>query len=99
MQQGTSKGFLDVGGIHFQYLQSKGLIGEAEEVEAEELHRMVANARVKDLDTHSRRALKQFEEAEEMPPDNKYTKELAFRVEKRLLKEAIERLAQNGVTL
>lgn len=101
LKQGHTYHFLDAGGLHYQYLQERGVIttGAYADVEAEELVRMVANARVTDLDSNSRRELKAFEAAEELPPGNKYTKELRYRCEKRLLSECLEKLASGELDI
>lgn len=101
LRQGQSYRFLDVGGVHYQHLVQQGVItpGADPELEAEEMHRMITAARVTDLDSQSRKQLKAFQEAEDMPPENKYTKELAYRIEKRMLKETIEKLASGELNL
>lgn len=89
------KTLLDAGGIMFTYLREKGLIPEQvpEEIEAEEMHRLLTAARYSDLDSASRKELRRFQEAEVPPEGNRYTRDLAYRCEKRMLKECLERLA------
>lgn len=95
------KTLLDTGGIMYGFLQERGLIPEQvpEEIEAEEMHRMLTAARYSDLDSVSRKELRRFQEAEVPPEGNRYTRELAYRCEKRMLKDCLERLASGELPM
>ncbi|GAA4434715.1 hypothetical protein GCM10023188_26000 [Pontibacter saemangeumensis] len=99
LKAGEQYRFLDTGGICLSFLKSKGLIPQAvpPEMEAEEMHLLITAARYNDLDSASRKELRRFTEAEELPQDNKYTRELSYRCEKRLLRECLQKLASGEI--
>jgi len=93
--------FLDTGGIYLDFLKSQGLVPETvpPEIEAEEMHKLLTRARYADLDSASRKELARFKDAEEPPAGNKYTKELAYRCEKRMLRDCLEKMASGELVV
>ncbi|PRY10307.1 hypothetical protein CLV24_11435 [Pontibacter ummariensis] len=96
LKAGENYSFLDAGGIIFEWLQEQGLISGQipEEIEAEEMHKLLTSAKYNDLNAASRKELRRFQEAEEPPQGNHYTRELRYRCEKRMLRECLEQLAK-----
>jgi energy-coupling factor transporter ATP-binding protein EcfA2 len=101
LQEGAGYLFLDAGGVHFEYLMARGVIttDALADAEAEEMVRLIKNVRSNPPGKLDRAAFLEFEQAEELPPGNKYTKELRYRVEKRVLRETIEQIAKNRLTI
>lgn len=95
LKAGGDYRFADYGGLIYEFLKKRRLITAEmyEEVEAQEMHWILSNVHYRDLDSASRKEFKRFEDAEEPPADNRYTKELAHRCEKALLRQCLERLA------
>jgi energy-coupling factor transporter ATP-binding protein EcfA2 len=89
VKSGEAYSFLDAGGIHYEYLLRTGRIEPDPQIEAEEYQRLCATVRSNPPGKLERAQFLEFEKAEEYPPGNKYTRELNYRVEKRLLKEYI----------
>jgi energy-coupling factor transporter ATP-binding protein EcfA2 len=89
VKKGEAYSFLDAGGIHYEYLLRTGRIEQDPQIEAEEYQRLCATVRSNPPGKLERAAFLEFEQSEEYPPGNKYTRELNYRVEKRLLREYI----------
>jgi hypothetical protein len=89
VKSGGAYSFLDAGGIHYEYLLRTGRIEQDPQIEAEEYQRLCATVRSNPPGKLERAQFLEFEQSEEYPPGNKYTRELNYRVEKRLLREYI----------